>query len=448
MNFTKTCLSLFVSIAAATTLVAGQQDKKCDSIKVLKPSEIASRSHDDYANNNHGVITAEKAVSWITNWRENKPEGISGKLFIMQVGDIDGAALNVHNYVKHNDVDTFTFDRTAGCTTTGNFRNDGVSNVPKPVFSGQEMDGAFMAYNIDPNNDMLLLVLAEPNGDLAAGSLRMWYTMTYWGMSPKNIAVLNGQAGNVLNPEINTNLQSYGINTLDDIFVANESVPPMNGEHSIAEVKRDGTILQATTGDMMKLVEDGLDNASIIDARSSAEYFGTKKAKTEFKTCGTDHLQQCYTAFDGHIRGAQNLLYTDILNIADKSYTFKDIFEIESLFAGAGYREGQTAYIYCRTGTKASLLTFASAAILGNPTRMYDGSWIQWGKMANALDTNGNELLPSDTRWRVDVSEYTESLTYNPDSTKVSPHAEGSLHLDAKNTNAIINEDKAYKLVR
>ena len=94
------------------------------------------------------------------------------------------------------------------------------------------------------------------------------------------------------------------------------------------------------------------------------------------------------------------------------------------------------------------MLTFASAAILGYPTRMYDGSWIQWGKMANALDTVGNELLPSDTSWRLDVSEYTESIVYNPTSELVSPHAEGSLHLAAARTNAIINEDKAYKLVK
>ena len=454
MNFTKTCLSLIVSVAAATTLVAGQyetdDENKCQNgIKVLTPAEIATRSHDDYAENNYGVISVEKAVSWITNWSETKPEGISGKLFIMQVGDIDGADLNVHNFIKHNDVDTFTFDRTDGCTDTGNFRNDGVSNVPKPVFSGPEMDGAFMAYDIDPKKDMLLLVLAEPSGSLAAGSLRMWYTMTYWGMNAKNIAVLNGQAGSVLNPEVNTNLQSFGINTKDDIFVADQSVPPMNGTHSIAEVKRDGTILQATTGDMMKLVKNGTQNATIIDARSSAEYWGTKQAKTEFKTCGEDGKQQCFTAFDGHIQSAQNLLYTNILNTADKSYTFKDIFEIESLFAGTGYTEGQTAYIYCRTGTKASMLTFASAAILGNPTRMYDGSWIQWGKMANAIDTNGNELLPTGTKWRLDVSKYSESITANAKGTDfVSPHAEGSLHLDAKHTNAIINEDKAYKLVR
>ncbi len=430
-----------------------------NSIKVLSTTEIANRSYDDYAMNNYGIVTADKAASWITDWENNKPAGVDGKLFVMQMGDIAGTE---YNYIKSNGVDTFTFDRTAGCTTTGDFRNDGVSNVPKPVFTGAQMDEAFMAYNIDPKHDMFLLVVAEADGGYYAGAIRMWYTLSYWGIPQKNIAVLSGQASSVLNPEINTDLQSYGY-TKADLFTANQSVPTMNGTHSIKEIKRDGTILQATTGDMMELVANGTENAIIIDARSASEYFGTKAAKTEFKVCGNG-TEQCYTAFDGHIASAKNIYYTDVINTTDAnvdvnldgtidakdaSYTFKNIFEIESIFAAAGYQAGQTAYVYCRTGTKASMLTFASAAILGNPTRMYDGSWIQWGKMANAIDTNGAELLPSDTKWRLDVSEYTESITPSTKGTDfVSPHAEGSLHLDATNTNAIINEDKAYKLAK
>ncbi len=461
MNLSKTCITLLATLATVTSLSASSYEvTTCPkSIEVLSTADIANRSHDDYTQNNYGIVTASKAAAWITDWQNNKPAGIKGKLFVMQMGDIAGEN---YNYIKHNDVDTFTFDRTAGCTTTGDFRNDGVSNVPKPVFTGAQMDEAFMAYNIDPKNDMFLLVVAEASGDYYAGAIRMWYTLSYWGVKQKNIAVLSGQASHVLNPQINTELQSLGL-TQDDLFTAEQSVPTMNGTHTIAEVKRDGTILQATTGDMMELVAGGTQDAIIIDARSEAEYFGTKKAKTEFKVCGATGTEQCYTAFDGHIKSAQNIYYTNVINTADASvdvnldgvvdgkdasYTFKDIFEIESIFAGAGYEKGQTAYVYCRTGTKASILTFTSAAILGYPTRMYDGSWIQWGKMANALDTNGQELLPSDTSWRVDVSEYSESVIYNPNSDLVSPHAEGSLHLDAMNTNAIINEDKAYKLTR
>lgn len=466
MTFSKICLSLVASAIAASALFSAETEANqhkhmySNSVKVLTASELASRSNDDYAMNNYGVISAEKAATWITDWKHNKPAGVSGKLFVMQVGDLYGDA---HNYIRHNDVDTFTFDRTAGCTTAGDFRNDGVSNVPKPVFSGQQMDEAFMAYNIDPKHDMFLLVLAEGSGEYYAGAVRMWYTLTYWGIPQKNIAVLNGQASYVLNPEINTNLQALGINSKDDIFTANQSTPPMNGTHSITEIKRDGTILQATTGDMMEIVSNNSEDAAIIDARSEAEYFGTKKAKTEFTVCGADGASQCYTAFDGHIKGAQNIYYTNVVNTQDgssdinndgivdgkdASYTFKDISEIESIFSDAGYVEGKTAYIYCRTGTKASLLTFTSAAVLGYPTRMYDGSWIQWGKLADAIDTNGNQLLPADSKWRVDTSDYSESVVYNTDSDMVSPHAEGSLHLDNSATNAIINEDKVYKLLK
>lgn len=459
MTFSKTYLSLLTSLAITSSLSAANEHKYMyeHSIKVLSSTEMAHRSNDDYAMNNYGIVTAEKAAAWITNWQKNKPSGISGKLFVMQMGDIAGEQFN---YIKHDDINTFTFDRTSGCTTTGDFRNDGVSNVPKPVFSGNQMDEAFYAYNIDPKHDMFLLVVAEADGGYYAGAIRMWYTLSYWGVPKENIAVLSGQASHVLNPEINTDLHGY---TKADLFTANQSVPPMNGTHSIAEIKRDGTILQATTGDMMELVASGVQNAMIIDARSEAEYFGTKKAKTEFKVCGTDGASQCYTAFDGHIAGAQNIYYTNVINTADQSidvnldgivdgkdasYTFKDIYEIEGIFANAGYEAGQTAYVYCRTGTKASMLTFTSAAILGYPTRMYDGSWIQWGKMADATDTNGNQLLPSDTKWRLDTSEYTQSLVYNPDSSMVSPHATGSLHLDGTHTNAIINEDKSYKLIK
>lgn len=465
MKLTKIALSLTLSAFTAATLMASSTSANehknlfTKSVKVLTPTDMANRSNDDYAMNNYGLVTAETAAAWITDWQHNKPAGASGKLFVMQAGLIAG---DEYDYVKSNGVNTFTYDRTAGCTTTGNYRNDGVSNVPKPVFTGEEMDAAFMAYDIDPKHDTFLLVVGEADGGLYAGTIRMWYTLSYWGVPKENIAILNGQASNVLNPEFNDNIAAMGL-TKDDIFAKNESAYAMNGTHSISEIKRDGTILQATTADMMDVVDSGLENAAIIDARSEAEYFGTKKAKTEFKVCGDNKDAQCYTAFDGHIAGSQNIYYTDVINTddavadvnndgvidkKDASFTFKDISTIDSMFADAGYDAGETAYIYCRTGTKASLLAFTSAAVLGNPTRMYDGSWIQWGKMANATDVNGAELLPADTKWRLDVTQYTESLVYQVDSSKVSPHQAASLHLESESTAAIINEDKVYKLVK
>jgi 3-mercaptopyruvate sulfurtransferase SseA len=427
-----------------------------ETITALSPAQIASRSANSYSDNSYGVVSATKVAKWISDWKNNKPEGISGKLLIMQVGDIYG---DEYDFIKSNGVDVFVFDRTDGCTDTGVSRHDGVSNIPKPVFTGEEMKQAFNAYNIDPQNDMILIVLAEGSGSYMAGAARMWYTMRYWGVEAKNVSLLNGQASNVLNPDVNADIAALGLSKAD-LFAKDQSTPPMNGTHTAKELSNDGTALQATMKDMMDLVTTG-DDYIILDARSEAEYSGdvaNKQSKTEFKVCGANKDEQCYTAFEGHIKGAQNLYYTDVLHTDDASkdinddnltdskdatYSFKSIADIQALFSSAGYTSGKTVYTYCRTGTKASLLTFTSSAVLGYPTRLYDGSWIQWGKMANATDVEGTEILPSDSIWRVDVAQYSEAIAYNPNATQVSPNRD--LNLSNTNTDAIITADQNYK---
>lgn len=451
-----------------------------DKVSVDTPSSYTTRSAANYSENSYGLISAVNAAKMITDWENNKPEG-KRKLFVMQVGNIygfegtheepnpkDGTMIELPNGYINGDATkgVFVFDRTAGCTsaTVEESRTDGVSAIPKPVFTIEQMDQAFEAYGIDPNQDVIMLALAEANGGYMAGMARMWYTLTYWGYPQESIMMLNGQASNVLNPNINTDIADLGI-TQDDIFSDVPSEYPMQkgitlvkGEdwESISTIKRDGTILQATMEDMMNLVDEASETNLILDARSAAEYDGTKRAKTEYKTCGDTQDQQCYTAYDGHIKGAMNLLYTDVVNIDDATvdvngdgnvtaddatYTFKDLDSIETAFANAGYSSGDTVYTYCRTGTKASLLTFTSAKILGYPTRMYDGSWIQWGKMANAIDTDGNELVPAGNKWLTDA--YSESVTYQDDL--VSPLNQDLLDLDAEHTNAMITMDKAAK---
>jgi hypothetical protein len=161
------------------------------------------------------------------------------------------------------------------------------------------------------------------------------------------------------------------------------------------------------------------------------------------------------------MKNATNLLFSDVLTIddattdlnednvtdyKDSSMTFKPIDQLDNLFATAGYKSGDNVYTYCRTGTKASLLTFTSAAVLGYKTRMYDGSWIQWGKMANAIDTNSAELLPTDSTWRTDIAKYSDLVVYNTKGDDyVSPMNATLLDLNATSTDAIITEDKAAK---
>jgi len=445
------------------------------NLKVQVPSDYAKRSNDNYDENTYGLVSPKYVASLVTNWQKNKPAG-KRNLFIMQYGNIYGFEgthkepisatdmMDVRNgYVKSNpSQNVFVYDRTSGCTTTGDSRGDGVSSVPKPVFTLEQMDQAFATYGIDSDKDVLILLLGSPDpaksGNYMAGVARMWYTLTYWGFPQESILLLNGQASNVLNPEINADISAMGI-TKEQIFTKLPSAYRAQPEwKSIREVKVDGTILQATMKDMMDVVDAKSSDNLILDSRSEKEYLGTKQAKTEYKICGKTGNEQCYTAFDGHIKGAKNLYFLNLINhdngtkdlnedkkidYKDSTFSFKSLTELDKVFTDVGYKSGNQIYTYCRTGTKASLVTFTSSAVLGYKTRIYDGSWIQWGKLANVDDFNGTKLVPANNKWLTDV--YSESVTYNSNPLTVSPLNKAELNLNANTTDAIIKEDKAVK---
>ena len=446
-----------VSLGAFLSLGCGDKSG-INTGEVITPKAMANQSELDYNENQHGLVTATNVEKWIKDWENNRPEGINGKLIILQIGKIsvDG------NYtaLKHDDVNIFTYELGDVCNTYYS-RFDGVSKVAKAVNSGQNIDNMMMAYGIDPQNDMLLFVQGNGlrKGSNMSGAARMWYTFSYWGLEQEHMALLNGNASFVLNPDANSELES---SSKDELFDQNLSSLPMSGTVSIKEIRRNATALQATMKDMRDLIDNCLYDSVIVDARTEAEYNGTKRAKTELKTCGQNRDEQCYTPFDGHIAGAKHLLYTNVLDLnktadlngdgnitaTEASYTFKSVDEIQQLFNDLGYEDGKTLYTYCRTGTKSSLLAFSASQIAGYTTRMYDGSWIQWGRMAHREDANGSTLIPENSYWRNDVDKYSENITYNGDSSSVIPQDPADLNLCSCKTDKIVKEDKKYKSIK
>ena len=134
-----------------------------------------------------------------------------------------------------------------------------------------------------------------------------------------------------------------------------------------------------------------------------------------------------------------------VVDSRDSSMTFKSKRELKRTFGSLGVKRGSDVYTYCRTGTRASLITYASFEILGYKTHMYDGSWIQWSKLADTTDTYGEQMLPSDSPWRTDIAKYTENVTYN-NSVDVGP-ASKELHpyADIGDGDAIVEEDRNYR---
>jgi thiosulfate/3-mercaptopyruvate sulfurtransferase len=78
----------------------------------------------------------------------------------------------------------------------------------------------------------------------------------------------------------------------------------------------------------------------------------------------------------GHIPGSRNLPYASLYN---DDGTFKDGAEIARLFAAAGADPRAPFVASCGSGVTANSLIFA-AHLLGNrETKLYDGSWSEWG---------------------------------------------------------------------
>ncbi len=455
-------------------------ENKHHTYKVIRGLNHDQRS---YKNNEFGLVNADVAANWINDWESKKPAGVNGRLFVMQVGLLPGKK----PFVKHNDVNVFTFDRTAGCTGTGDVRHDGISDIPMPIFAGgmpNGMDGAFWAYDINPNEDMLLVVVASDNPENMALATRFLWTMNYWGMKFDHISIMNGTAMYMFDPKLNPRIKRAGVESKESMFTAmgSEYLMAPGGKldfgdrktgrmpaerHNFESIKTLPTqpnfSLFSSMEDIMNVIDTHDKNDVIIDGRSAAEYNAdivNKRSKSESKICGKDKNSQCYSAIEGHIKGALNLEYRSVINTQDyvkdlngdgminerdASMTFLSKRELKRTFKKLGVRKNSDVYTYCRTGTRASLITFASFDILGQNTHMYDGSWIQWSKLANTKDTNGVQLLPADSRWRTDVERYTTNIIYNnsidvePVAASVRPYApEGS-------GNAIVREDEAYR---
>jgi len=78
----------------------------------------------------------------------------------------------------------------------------------------------------------------------------------------------------------------------------------------------------------------------------------------------------------GHIPGSRNLPYSELYN---PDGTFKSRDEIRRLFIAAGADPEKPFVASCGSGVTANALIFA-ARLLGNrDTRLYDGSWSEWG---------------------------------------------------------------------
>jgi thiosulfate/3-mercaptopyruvate sulfurtransferase len=104
-------------------------------------------------------------------------------------------------------------------------------------------------------------------------------------------------------------------------------------------------------------------SAQILDARGPGRFAGTEAEPRPGMRAG-------------HMPGAINVPFTSLLN---DDGTFKSKADLQDLFAEKGVDIKAPATTSCGSGVTAAIILVALALIGKTDTKLYDGSWSEWG---------------------------------------------------------------------
>jgi 3-mercaptopyruvate sulfurtransferase SseA len=466
-----TLLAYVAAILAAGCSSGGEDTSNGGTgIKINTPAAIAQESADDYNANVNGLITGATLKSWISDWVNNRPAGIAGKLVIFQAA-ADAAGFE---YIKPNGTTVFTY--LSPSSEWIQTRSNGVILTQSMVPDGATMDALFKKYNLDPQHDMIVCAQGAGSTGNAMAQGRCWYALRYWGVDKNHLAVLNG--GNQWQV-------TSGAMVAGD-FQATASTAPNSGTATVKNLLTDNTALQATLEDLLDALPSSdtnvrTDKVFLWDARSLSQYSAREKLEngedTDSATAGT---QACATAYcdpvespvnymtsfqnsgsrQGHPWGALQLQFTRLLD-STQGYSYRPKATLASYLngevdaggigmvdasyqpvgAGGAYQPGDTVYVYCETTFRAMITGIASAVILGKPTRFYDGAMVEWNSLSNLQDQLGNYILPHDSPWRTDVKSFNRPAS---SPALIAPRTISDAY--ARSANAVIRDDKLYKM--
>lgn len=418
-------------------LLALAQSQTTAPLPVRSTSELAWESNDDYNQNQFGLITTATLERWVSDWNANRPIGISGKLVILQNGDVAGGVGVIQG--NGQNVVGYSFDLANATDSFLQTRNNGVVDTVSIIPDGPRMDQVLNRYGIDPVNDLIVLASSANNENHYMTTLRAFYSLYYWGVDKRNLAVLNGT---LANSGIRGNLRFGSIGNIP---------PNLQNRYSVRQLRVDNTILQLSLEETKQAVSNptnhGISTLSgrifVGDARSAGEYAGTASAGGSYHPVTAPNAvspAQADTRYLGTLKGAIHTPWQVLLNDSASGFTFKTKSELKTYYEGKGFQSGQTIIQLCKTNYRAQITGFATLGILGYPTTYYDGGWVEWGNLISGGD---NPTLPTNSAYKTDLDSVTDNGRYNAAAnTTISPNG---LNIRATTSKKIILDDKAYK---
>jgi len=198
------------------------------------------------------------------------------------------------------------------------------------------------------SNDHTIVLYGDRNNWFAAYTY--WY-LKYYGHD--NVKLVNGPREKWISEgrPTSTDAPSFEAQT----FTANE------GDEMI-RAKRDE-------------VREALDaDTRLVDVRSPQEFSGELISMAGYEHEGAQR--------SGHIPGAASVPWAQAVK---EDGTFKSAEELRELYEGKRVLDGDTDVIaYCRIGERSAHTWFVLHELLGHgDVKNYDGSWTEWGNLAD-----------------------------------------------------------------
>jgi 3-mercaptopyruvate sulfurtransferase SseA len=276
---------------------------------------------------------------------------------------------------------TYAYTDTNGVTYTE-------LNVPAEVASSEMMNALFRRTGIDRNTVVALAADTMLNAGIA------YFNFRYWGFPKQRIRVLD-------------RTKAAWVTAGHSLDTATPSSPSPS-TYGVCDLIQN-TSFRATLADMIQVAKGAVPRAIAWDVRTANEFNGVAGA-----TAGPFSGKPGYAkkvAFEGHVQGAVNLVYTALLT--DANSTLLDVDTIKATLSANGITPDVRTHVYCRTGPRGTVGFLILDGVLGYPASLYDGSWMEWGQMATTLKGGA---LADGSQWRTDTAELTASITYAVDN--------------------------------
>ncbi len=382
-------------------------------LSVNSAESLANVSADDYADNDHGIITGATLASYVSDWETNRPSGVTGRLIILQIAP--GAVLK---HIKPNE-EQGVFAYNVPTSQLLQTRDNGLSNFEAEIPDGPSVDKLLKLYDIDPKNDYIALVFeqqAATANSIVQSVGRAWLLLRYWGVDQSHIGILNGS--------INYNATNGGL-VLANLGSHLYSEPPNDGTHTVRDTWNDNTAYVVTSKEIIDTLtaKDGatpLADVRIVDARGGAEAYGLARAtstgRNDCVNYSKDNAKKCSTPFEGRIKGAHSVPWAQFIDTKENGFQFKSKADVKAIFDAQSGWDGnaKVAFQYCRTNQRSTVTGVVANVILGYPTRFYETSFIEWGHLAYGPTTN-TQVLPENSPYRTDLDTLTEHAELHPD---------------------------------